>query len=120
MQISKGDVNMDKVEFVKEVLETLRYMDDADNVIRNLDAEAVAERMKVVDIITIPENATNGDMVKAPFINYCDDKKTIIEDDDGEDWEVHLVHIVGSEAINRYDENWWNDKYDKEDWWNKL
>ncbi len=112
---------MDKVEFVKEILEILRDMDDSDNVIRNLDAETVAERTKVADIITIPEGATNGDMVKAPFQNYCEDLKTIIEeDDDGKENEVHLVHVVGTEAINRYNENWWNDKYDKEAWWKNL
>lgn len=109
---------MNLKELIEEILDTLRYMDDAVNVICNLDAEAIVKKMKVVDIITIPEDATNGDMVKAPFLNYCEDLKTIIEeDDDGKEYEVHLVHVVGTEAINRYNENWWNDKYDREAWW---
>ena len=89
-------------------------MDNADDVIHNLDAKAIVDRMKVVDIIPIYENTTNGDVVKAPFSNCCDDTKTMIEDDDGEEYEVHLVHIWGSEAINRYDENWWNTLYKRE------
>lgn len=102
---------MDIVEFVEKVLDTLRDMDNGIDVICNLDAEAVVERMKVVDIIPIPEGATNGDLVKAPFSNCCDDIKTMLEDDDGEECEMHLVHVWGSMAINRYDENWWNAPY---------
>jgi hypothetical protein len=102
------------MELVEEILDTLRNMEDAFDVIGNLDAEAVVKRMKVADIIPIPEGATNGDVVKAPFLNYCDDKKGIIEDDDGEECEVHYLHIWGSRAINRYDENWWNTPYKTE------
>ena len=38
---------MNTTELVREVLETLREMDDAIDVICNLDAEAVVERMEV-------------------------------------------------------------------------
>ena len=38
---------MNTIEFVKEVLEILRDMEDAYDVICNLDAEAVVERMEV-------------------------------------------------------------------------
>lgn len=38
---------MTTIEFVREVLETLRDMDDAFDVICNLDAEAVVKRMEV-------------------------------------------------------------------------
>jgi hypothetical protein len=100
------------IEFIKEILEILRYTDDADNIIRNLDAEAIAKKMKVIDVIAIPEGATNGDLVKAPFYNCCHDTKTMLEDDDGKEYEAHLVHIWGTEVINRYNENWWNLPYE--------
>lgn len=38
---------MNTIELVREVLETLRDMDDAIDVICNLDAESVVERMEV-------------------------------------------------------------------------
>lgn len=38
---------MNTIELVIEVLETLRDMDDAVDVICNLDADAVVERMEV-------------------------------------------------------------------------
>ena len=38
---------MAMIEVVREVLETLRNMDDAVDVICNLDAEAVVERMEI-------------------------------------------------------------------------
>lgn len=38
---------MNNIEFVRDVLETLRDMEDAIDVICNLDAEAVVERMEV-------------------------------------------------------------------------
>ena len=104
---------MNKIELIKEVLEILKDMDNADNVIHNLDAKAIAEKMKIVDIIPIYEDTTNGDIVKTPFSNCCDDTKAIIKDD-VEDYEVHSVHIWGAMTINRYDEDWWNAKYKRE------
>lgn len=38
---------MNTLEFIEEVLETLRDMDDALDVIGNLDAEAVLEKMEI-------------------------------------------------------------------------
>lgn len=60
---------MDIVEFVEKVLDTLRDMDNGIDVICNLDAKAVVEKMEVVNIIPIPKGATNGEVIKAMFPN---------------------------------------------------
>lgn len=104
---------MNIMELVEEILDTLRYMDDAVNVICNLDAKAVVERMEVADVIPIPEEVTNGNMIKALFPN-CEDRKARFEEDDGEVYEVHFVHLLDSMVINKFDENWWNAPYKRE------
>lgn len=45
-QLEKESEEMDKIELVREVLETLRDMDNAIDIICNLDAEIVVERME--------------------------------------------------------------------------
>lgn len=84
---------MDIVEFVEKVLDTLRDMDNGIDVICNLDAKAVMERMKVVDIIPIPEGATNGDMIEIMF----PDKST----------------FNGGEGAY-FMKDWWNSPYKRE------
>ena len=63
-----------------------------------------------VQAIPIPENATNGDMIKAMFPN-CKDWKAKIEDNDGEMHEVHFVQLPNSMTVNKYEESWWNAPY---------
>lgn len=71
----------------------------------------------VLDAITsgklIPDNATNGDIIKVIFPD-CKDWKAKIEDNDGEVYEVHFVQLPNSMTINKYEESWWNAPYKAE------
>ena len=58
----------------------------------------------------IPDNATNGDAIKAIFPD-CKDWKARFEDDDGEAYEVHFVQLPISLTVNKYAESWWNAPY---------
>lgn len=91
---------MDIVEFVEKVLDTLRDMDNGIDVICNLDAKAVVERMKVVDIIPIPEGATNGKMLKIMF----PDLKVEIEG-------THITCWIDEHRWFAPDYDWWNAPY---------
>lgn len=77
----------------------------------NIVEEMVGET-PTANAIPIPEGATNGDMIKAIFPNYDDNKARFEED--GEVYEVHYIHILDSMAINKFDESWWNAPYKKQ------
>lgn len=94
---------MDIVEFVEKVLDTLRDMDNGIDVICNLDAKAVVERMKVVDIIPIPDGATNGEMLKIMF----PDLKVEIEG-------THITCWIDEHRWFAPDYDWWNAPYKAE------
>ena len=64
----------------------------------------------ICDGIILPDNATNGDMIKAVFPN-CKDWKAKLEDNDGEVYEVHFVQLPNSLTVNKYEESWWNAPY---------
>ena len=65
----------------------------------------------ICDGIILPDNATNGDMIKAVFPN-CKDWKAKLEDNDGEVYEVHFVQLPNSLTVNKYEESWWNAPYE--------
>lgn len=71
----------------------------------------------VLDAITsgklIPDNATNGDIIKVIFPD-SKDWKAKIEDNNGEVYEVHFVELPNSMTINKYEESWWNAPYKAE------
>lgn len=73
----------------------------------------VLDSQPTINAIPIPEGATNGDMIKAMFPK-CQDRKARFEEDDGEVYEVHFVHLWDSMAVNKYDENWWNSPYKRQ------
>ena len=60
--------------------------------------------------VILPDNATNGDVIKAMFPN-CKDWKAKLEDNDGEVYEVHFVQLPNSLTVNKYEESWWNAPY---------
>ena len=63
--------------------------------------------------IIIPANPTNGDIIKNMFPD-CEDWKVKIEDNDGEEYEVHFVQLPNSITINKHEESWWNAPYKTE------
>lgn len=94
---------MGTIEFVEKVLEVLRDMDDAVDVICNLDAKTVVERMKFADVIIIPKGATNGDMIKIVFPSS--EVREIMDD---------LVHYTLDGYVGAYTpKDWWNAPYKK-------
>ena len=95
---------MGTIEFVEKVLEVLRDMDDAVDVICNLDAKTVVERMKFADVIIIPKGATNGDMIKIVFPSS--EVRETMDD---------LVHYTLDGYVGAYTtKDWWNAPYKAE------
>ena len=95
---------MGTIEFVEKVLEVLRDMDDAVDVICNLDAKTVVERMKFADVIIIPDGATNGDMIKAIFPQWD------LREEIGYEYKL-FGETHKFEGL--VDEDWWNKQYNK-------
>lgn len=63
---------------------------------------------EMVDAIIIPNNATNGDMVKACYPNY---KFEIDEYTD--EYGLKIKEIFTNNADIRFDLDWWNTPYKK-------
>ena len=75
------------------------------------DAVESIEELPTVPAILIPDNATNGDMIKTLFADnftineYLNDTRGLIG-------EVHLCH--GRDLLVQFDKGWWNAPYKAE------
>ena len=67
-------------------------------------------RKQLKSAICIPENATNGDMIKTVFPG-CEDWKATIKPATGEAHDTHFVQLPNNMTINKLDESWWNAPY---------
>jgi hypothetical protein len=76
--------------------------------------ELCMETYPPLNLIEIPKGVTNGNMIKAMFLD-CKDWKARLEDNDGEVYEVHFVQLPNSMTINKYEESWWNAPYKRGD-----
>lgn len=102
---------MDIIEFVEKVLDTLRDMDNGIDVICNLDAKVVVEKMEVANIVIL-KGATNGDMIKAMLPNI--EVKPNMEY--GIKMGVRVIAHIDEHTIFElwFPTQWWDAPYKKE------
>jgi hypothetical protein len=72
--------------------------------------ERFINEQPTADVIPIPKDATNGDMIKAVFPG-CEDWKATIKPATGEAHDTHFVELPNNMTINKFDESWWNAPY---------
>ena len=63
--------------------------------------------LPAVDAIPLPDNATNGDIIKALF--NCEVCEPFIEDD-----IIHVIFADKKDSAIGFDWSWWNTPYTKE------